>query len=103
MKLAGPLFVVAIAMPASADIAVPGDYPKLTVAVGKTVEQNVQKARGRWFCDDPSILSADLVTRGDSNIWIVTGKQVGSTQCRIGDQLTGPSIVFNVYVVEKKS
>lgn len=103
MKLAGLVLLSAIAGSATADIAVPGDYPKLTVPLGKTVEQNVQLARGRWYCDDPALISADLVTRGEANYWVVTGKQLGSTQCRVGDPVLGPSIVYNVYVVEKKS
>jgi hypothetical protein len=88
----------AVSAAAFADgILVPGDYPKVTVEVGKTVEQNVGIRRGAWFCDDATLLTADLITRGDSNYWVVTGVKAGSTQCRVGTDREGYS-VFDVYV-----
>ncbi len=92
------LGLVLAAAPARADgILVAGDYPKVHVEVGKTVEQDVVYRRGRWFCDDPSLLTADLVTHGDHNFWVVTGVKPGSTQCRVGTTREGYS-VFDVYV-----
>jgi hypothetical protein len=81
-------------------ILVPGDYPHVTVQVGKTVEQDVGYRRGRWFCDDPSILTAELVTRGETNKWIVTGVKAGSTQCRVGTEREGYN-VYNVFVTAR--
>jgi hypothetical protein len=57
---------------------------RVVVEVGKTVEQNVGYARGGWICDDPSLISGELVTRGDTNYWIVTGAKPGTTLCRVG-------------------
>jgi hypothetical protein len=71
---------------------------KLEVEVGKTVERDVGLLRG-YFCDDPSLVTAELVTRGDHNVWIVTGDKVGTTQCRIGTQTqTQYAQVFDVIV-----
>jgi|HubBroStandDraft_6_1064221.scaffolds.fasta_scaffold53094_3 hypothetical protein len=69
---------------------------KLEVEVGKTVERDVGVLRG-YFCDDPSLITADLVTHNDVNVWVVTGVKVGSTQCRVGDH-TRPALVFDVVV-----
>lgn len=82
-------------------IQVPGDYPRVDVEVGKTVEHAVGYYRGRWFCDDPSLLSAELITRANTNYFVVTGVKVGSTQCRVGTELEGFT-VMNVYVAAAK-
>ena len=93
--------VLAIATTAYADgILVKGDYPKVRVEVGKTVEQNVGYYRGYWGCDDATLVTADLVTKGDSNFWIVTGVKAGSTQCRVGIWNQGGYAVFDVYVTD---
>ncbi len=70
---------------------------RVDVAVGETVERDVGRARG-WFCDDPSLVRADLVTRGDHNVWIVTGVTPGRTLCRVGTDLAGPHLVLEVHV-----
>lgn len=82
-------------------VAMAQDVPRLDVEVGKSVEQNVMYARG-WMCDDPSLVSADLVTRDDRNIWIVKGVKVGQTLCRVGLDRLGVHYVFDVHVVAKK-
>jgi hypothetical protein len=75
---------------------------RLDVELGKTVERDVAYARG-WFCDDPSLVHADLVTRGDRNVWIVTGAKLGVTLCRVGtNPAVPPSYVFEVRVVPAK-
>jgi len=90
--------LLSLASVASADgILVPGDYPRVDVVVGKTVEQNVGYHRYRWFCDDPSILTGDLITKGDANYFVITGVKAGSTQCRVGTEREGFT-VMNVFV-----
>jgi len=75
---------------------------QLDVPLGKTVEVKVDYARG-WMCDDPSLVDAEMITRDDSNYWRVTGKKLGSTQCRVGtDPAQVPSIVFDLHVVPPK-
>jgi hypothetical protein len=78
-------------------ILVAGDYPRVDVGVGKTVEYNVGYHRYRWFCDDPSILTGDLITKGDANYFVITGVKAGSTQCRVGTEREGFT-VMNVFV-----
>ena len=88
---------------ASADgILVQGDYPRVDVEVGKTVEHPVGYYRYRWFCDDPSLLTGDLITRGDTNYFVITGVKAGSTQCRVGTEREGFT-VMNVYVAAAKT
>ncbi|MEO6771477.1 MAG: hypothetical protein ABI467_00455 [Kofleriaceae bacterium] len=82
-------------------ILVKGDYPRVDVEVGKTVEQPVGYHRYRWFCDDPSLLTGDLVTRGDTNYFVITGVKAGSTQCRVGTDREGYT-VMDVYVSAAK-
>jgi hypothetical protein len=73
---------------------------RIEVEVGKTAERDVGVLRG-FFCDDPSLIAADLVTRGQTNVWIVTGQKIGTTQCRVGDH-TRPALVFDVIVKAPK-
>jgi hypothetical protein len=82
-------------------VATAEDVPRLDVEVGKTVEQNVMYARG-WMCDDPSLITADIVTRDDRNIWIVKGVKPGETLCRVGLDRLRVHYVFDVHVVAKK-
>lgn len=74
----------------------------LVVQVGKSVERNVGYARG-WSCDDPDLITATLITRGDHNVWTVTGEKTGSTACRVGTDPYGISFVFNVRVVRPRA
>ena len=69
----------------------------LSVEVGKTVERRVDNAIG-WFCDDPSLVEASLVTEDDVNYWRVKGVKVGTTQCRVGTDPTRSTTVFDVTV-----
>ena len=81
----------------------PVSAPPEPVEVGRTVERNVGYATG-WFCDDPALVEASLVTRDDDyNYWIVTGVKVGSTQCRVGTDPTRASTVFDVTVKRARS
>jgi hypothetical protein len=77
------------------------NIPRVDVEVGKTVERDVAFARG-WMCDDPSLISADLITRDNRNIWVVKGVKIGSTLCRVGTDRLGPHFVFDLHVVAKK-
>ncbi len=76
--------------------------PRLEVELDKTIERNVGYARG-WQCDDPTLVTADLVTRGDANFWIVTGVKLGTTQCRVGTEQYRPHRMFEVVVVPPKA
>ena len=90
-----------LATTARADgILVPGDFPKLNVEVGKTVEAAVGHYRGAWGCDDATLVTADIITKDDTNYWVVTGVKAGSTQCRVGIWNQGGYAVFDVYVTD---
>ena len=80
----------------AASLAHADGEPRLEVEMGRTYEIDVGMARG-WMCDDPSLISADLVTRGERNIWIVKGAKLGATLCRVG---TDPALVHYVYAVQ---
>lgn len=82
-------------------VARAGDGLPLEVELGKTVQVDVAVAIG-WFCDDPSLISAELVTRGDRNVWIVTGAKLGATQCRVGTDLHRVHYVFDLRVIKAK-
>ena len=71
---------------------------RIEVEVGKTVEKSVGTLR-TYFCDNPSLISAQLVTRGGANVWVITGVKPGTTQCRVGESFR-PALVFDVVVTE---
>ena len=93
------LVIAAIVVRASSALA-DGGIP-FEIEAGKTIERNVGYATG-WFCDDPSLVRADLVTRNDANVWIVTGVKIGTTQCRVGTDLARVHYVFDVTVIAAK-
>jgi hypothetical protein len=74
---------------------------RIDVELGKTVERDVTTARG-WFCDDPSLVTAELVTHGDHNVWRVAGAKLGTTTCRVGTEPGLVHFVFEVHVVPFK-
>jgi len=75
---------------------------KLEVQLGKKVTRDVGYARG-WFCDDPSLVQADIYTKDDRNYWTVTGAKLGTTNCRVGTLPNTPVYyVFEVHVVPAK-
>ncbi|MDB4955464.1 MAG: hypothetical protein JWO36_3033 [Myxococcales bacterium] len=77
------------------------DGTRLEVELGKTVERDVGIATGS-FCDDPSLVTTDLVTRNDRNVWIVRGAKLGTTLCRVGTDPTRPHFVFEVHVTRPR-
>jgi hypothetical protein len=89
------LILASLAVAASAHAA--GDGIALTLELGRTTNRNVGNATG-WFCDDPNLVEAAIQTREDVNYWVVTGVQVGSTQCRVGTDPSRASYVFDVTV-----
>jgi hypothetical protein len=83
-----------------------GDGIALTLEVGRTTERRVGNATG-WFCDDATLVEASIVTRpganGDLNYWVVTGRALGATQCRVGTDPSRASFVFDVTVQRASS
>jgi hypothetical protein len=77
------------------------DGNRLDLEISKTVERDVAIATG-WFCDDPTLVSAELVTRGERNVWVVRGVKVGTTQCRVGTDPSRPVFVYEVHVLPAK-
>ncbi|HEY1558973.1 MAG TPA: hypothetical protein VGF94_29325 [Kofleriaceae bacterium] len=95
--------IAALVLVLGSGVALADGEIRLDVELGKTIEKDVGYARG-WRCDDPSLVNADLVTRDDRNIWIVTGAKLGHTMCRVGTDPTVPRYyVFDLYVVEPKA
>ena len=85
-----------------AGTAAADDVTRVDIELGSTVEKNVVYARG-WMCDDPSLLTAQVVTRDDHNVWIAKGVKLGHTTCRVGVDKLAASYVFDVHVVPKRT
>ncbi len=94
--------VVAGAATAGEGTARAGDGVALTVEVGRKTSRPVGNANG-WFCDDPSLVDAAIVTRGDVNYWVVAGAKEGTTQCRVGTDPSRATFVFDVTVKRASS
>jgi hypothetical protein len=78
---------------------------KVEVAVDATVEVPVGNLIG-VACDAPKLLDAQMKTKKDKgaeyNVLSVKGLTTGTTLCRVGNELTGGTQLFEVTVVEKK-
>jgi len=70
---------------------------RVELEVGQTIELEVGNALG-WFCDAPSVVSAQIVTYEGYNTWVVTGVENGATLCRVGTTLGRASYLFEVIV-----
>ena len=74
----------------------------LTVELGKTVTQKVGYAMGH-LCDDASIVQAEMKNgTAEDNLFVVTGKKLGTTLCRAGTMQDRPSVLFEITVVPPK-
>lgn len=82
-------------------VAAPGGTP-VVVEIGASAELEVGNAIG-WFCDDPWLVDATLVTRDGLNYWIVTGVAQGRTECRVGTDPSRHTAVFDVTVTPPNS
>src|SRR5688572_8169879 len=74
---------------------------RIDVEIDSTVEVEVGHAQG-FRCDDPKLIAASMATRDDRNVFIVKGVTAGKTLCRVGTNPQSPSILFDVFVTEKK-
>lgn len=70
---------------------------RIELEVGETVTLEVGNALG-WFCDEPSLVSAQIVFEDGYNTWVVTGVNAGTTQCRVGTTVGRASYLFEVAV-----
>lgn len=95
-------FVVVALLAQEVVPAIGGGGIALGVEVGRTTERSVGDAIG-WFCDDPKLVDAAVVTRGDVNYFVVTGVAVGTTQCRVGTDPSRSTFVFEVTVKRPSS
>lgn len=87
---------------ALAGTALADEPARIDVAVGETVERDVGFAIG-LLCDDLSIIRVDLRARTpESNTFVVTGVQQGTTLCRVGTAPNRPTYVFEIHVVASR-
>jgi len=93
--------ILGFAGSAPADEA-PQDALRIDVAVGETAERDVGFAMG-LHCDDLSIIRVELrAGTPESNTFVVTGLQEGTTLCRVGTALGRPSFVFEIHVAASR-
>jgi hypothetical protein len=77
------------------------DGTVLEVPVGDTVQQGVGYAIG-VRCDDNTIVTVEMTTKNNTNVAVFTGVKEGTTQCRVGTDVTRASYLFDVHVVPPK-
>jgi hypothetical protein len=76
---------------------------RVEVEVGHSVELDVGYARG-VICDDLTIIDADLHAKTEqTNAFVVTGKALGTTMCRVGTDAFHVHFLFEIHVVAAKS
>ncbi len=79
---------------------------RLEVKIDATIEVEVGNLIG-FACDQPKLLDAQMKTKkrsglgGEVNVFVVKGLMKGTTLCRIGNDVTGGSRLFEVVVREK--
>jgi hypothetical protein len=80
------------------------EVKRLEVKIDATIEVEVGNLIG-FACDHPKLIDAQMKTkkdaRGEHNVFVVKGLIKGTTQCRIGNDVTGGSKLFEVVVREK--
>jgi hypothetical protein len=89
-------------MPAFADRS-PGLDLEVTVVeveLGKSKEIAVGKASGEWLCVPEGVLKATIVSKGTSNYWVITPRQLSRTQCRVGSGLDDNDRIFDITVTK---
>lgn len=74
---------------------------RVQLEVGQSVALDVENAIG-WFCDDPSLVAAEMVALGTHNDWVVTGVKVGRTQCRVGTELGRATLMVDLEVLPQR-
>lgn len=78
------------------------DRVPLTIELGKTVTEKVGYAMGH-LCDDETIVRAEMKNGTvEDNLFVVTGKKLGTTLCRAGTMQDRPSVLFEITVVPAK-
>lgn len=78
------------------------DRVPLTVELGKTLTEKVGYAMGH-LCDDESIVRAEMKNgTAEDNLFVVTGKKLGTTLCRAGTVRDRPTVLFEIKVVPVK-
>lgn len=79
------------------------DRVPLTVELGATVTTKVGFAMGH-MCDDESIVRGEMKNgTAEDNLFVVTGKKLGTTLCRAGTMQDRPTILFEITVVPPKA
>lgn len=80
------------------------EVKRLEVKVDATIETEVGNLIG-FACDQPKLIDASMKTKKSNNtevnVFVIKGVTAGTTQCRIGNVLTGGSKLFEVVVREK--
>jgi hypothetical protein len=92
--LIASLFVLSAGSSASAD---DDGVIAISIEAGQKVKKPVGNANG-WFCDVPALVKADIVTEGETNYWVVEGRQMGRTTCRVGTDPTRAVFIFDITV-----
>ncbi len=94
MRLAAVLLGLLAAAPAAAAPSI-----AVAVGVGNQIQVPVAGAIG-WFCDDPSLVAASLVTDRGVNYWVVEGVKAGTTYCRVGTDPSRVAYIFELTVID---
>lgn len=79
-----------------------GPWMAIELEVGETIQLGVGNAIG-WFCDDPSLLAATIVTERGINYWVVEGARAGTTSCRVGTDPSRASYLIAITIKEGDS
>lgn len=73
------------------------------LVLGETREIEVGFAR-MFRCDDLAVVGGEMRDKNAAtNVFVVTGKQVGTTQCRVGLEVNRPSLLFSITVEKPAS
>ncbi len=83
------------------------EVKRLEVKVDATIEVEVGNLIG-FACDQPKLIDAQMKTKKgpelgarEFNVFVVKGLTKGTTQCRIGNDVTGGSKLFEIVVRDK--
>jgi hypothetical protein len=91
-----------VATPSSADdvTGLDLDVKVIEIELGKTKEVPIGQTAHEWLCVPEHVIKARFATKASSGYWVIAGRMLGRTQCRVGTGLDDNDLIFDIFVTK---